>query len=200
MNESTTWGPYYWLVLHKSAAAYPDNPDEIHMDAARSLIYALPVLVPQYSANIGRYLRDNRDRVEHAVRSRTEYVDFMWRFHNWVNAVTGRRQQPHSAASGYGGQYLARPDEWGPFYWYFFHSTAHSYPHAPYEAEMRAMRSFILAVPYMLPCASCREHASGYLYGNARDVDVAVRGRSELVHFWYRFHNWVNARLGKKRA
>ena len=89
-----------------------------------------------------------------------------------------------------------QPSEFGPHYWYMLHSMALNYPMNPTEFAKKKMKAFIEAIPFLLPCRDCTEHAKEFMA--SANVDEALLGKKQLFTFFWNFHNLVNKRLGKQ--
>ena len=89
------------------------------------------------------------------------------------------------------------PKIWGPPYWESLHTTAAFYPKNPSPIVRERMKSRILAIPFEVPCAECRVHASSFIEENKDRLDTIVSNRHELGQFYTDFHNKVNKRYGK---
>lgn len=88
-----------------------------------------------------------------------------------------------------------QPSQFGPHYWYMLHSMALNYPVNPTAFAKTKMKAFIEAIPFLLPCLNCTEHAKEFM-ANA-NIQEALNGRKDLFTFFWNFHNLVNTRLGK---
>ena len=85
-------------------------------------------------------------------------------------------------------------DQWGPRGWDWLHTTAIGYAHEPTDLEKRAMFYRIWNFVSHLPCAECRGHATRYVAAAPPDL-----GDTYALQAWaWKFHNAVNARLGKR--
>lgn len=82
---------------------------------------------------------------------------------------------------------------WGPIGWRWVHHEARSYPRQPTRAD--AVRAFTRYWNFIsrLPCSECRAHAIAYF---TRNPPALSSGPALEIWAW-RFHNAVNARLGK---
>ncbi len=80
-------------------------------------------------------------------------------------------------------------------FWATFHIVSLGYPDAPTYADKRAAKEFFNALPYLLPCAICREHFAEVL--KATPIESWLDNRKSLVNWVYTVHNMVNERLGK---
>lgn len=87
------------------------------------------------------------------------------------------------------------PSIFGPAMWFTFHNGAVQYPNRPTEFIKHGMKQFLLNVPIMIPCISCREHF--YTLLSHTDLDQVVSSREALFKFWVDAHNYVNKRYGK---
>lgn len=86
--------------------------------------------------------------------------------------------------------------EWGPSFWYVFHSSAMMYPDYPSTQLAINMAELLATVPDLLPCPACQQHAREYL--STRSLSEVCASRRNLFEFWVTFHNTVNQRLGKR--
>jgi hypothetical protein len=87
------------------------------------------------------------------------------------------------------------PEIWGPMFWATIHMVSLGYPETPSYADKRAAKEFFNAVPYLLPCAVCREHFAEVIKG--MPVESWLDNRKGLVEWTFNVHNLVNERLGK---
>ena len=99
---------------------------------------------------------------------------------NWENAL------PKSSTS-----------EFGPHYWYMLHTMALNYPNDTTDFIKEKMKCFVEALPYLLPCKDCSEHAKEFLFNHRNDLQSALSSKESLFKFLWFFHNHVNDRLGK---
>jgi len=88
-----------------------------------------------------------------------------------------------------------QPSQFGPHYWYMLHSMALNYPVNPTAFAKTKMKAFIEAIPFLLPCLNCTEHAKEFMA--KANIQEALRGRKDLFTFFWNFHNLVNKRIGK---
>jgi len=75
------------------------------------------------------------------------------------------------------------------------HSMALNYPVNPTQFAQKKMKAFIEAIPFLLPCLNCTEHAKEFMA--TANIEEALNGRKDLFTFFWNFHNLVNKRLGK---
>ncbi|HVE12209.1 MAG TPA: Erv1/Alr family FAD-linked sulfhydryl oxidase [Elusimicrobiota bacterium] len=85
------------------------------------------------------------------------------------------------------------PREWGPRHWNRIHVATIRFPATPSLADEVKVRSRIVQFVTELPCPECRKDAVGYITQNP----PATRNTHALQIWGWRFHNAVNARLGK---
>lgn len=100
----------------------------------------------------------------------------------------------------------SNPYVWGPAFWMSLHISAAYYPVNPSQIVRERMKQRILAIPYEVPCSSCRPHAISFIEPFREKVsedmdrlDIVVSSRDNLVKFYVDFHNKVNARYGKRQ-
>jgi hypothetical protein len=89
------------------------------------------------------------------------------------------------------------PDVFGPPFWFTLHNGASKYPDDPSKIVQAKMKNFIIAIPIMLPCLKCKDHATSYIETNLEKLDDIVSSRNKLFNFFVDFHNYVNKRYGK---
>lgn len=91
------------------------------------------------------------------------------------------------------------PKIWGPPFWFTLHVSAVHYPENPSQIVRERMKQRILAIPYELPCSTCRPHALAFLDLYKNELDRVVSNKHELGKFYTEFHNQVNERYGKEK-
>lgn len=89
------------------------------------------------------------------------------------------------------------PDVFGPPFWFTLHNGASKYPDEPSSIVQTKMKNFIIAIPVMLPCLKCKDHATSYIESNLEKLDTIVSSRKNLFNFFVDFHNYVNKQYGK---
>jgi hypothetical protein len=89
------------------------------------------------------------------------------------------------------------PEVWGPHFWFTLHNGALNYPSLANPLCIERMKNFILGIPVMIPCETCKEHATGYIEQHKEYLDYTCSGREKLFKFFVDFHNIVNVRLNK---
>jgi len=90
---------------------------------------------------------------------------------------------------------MIAPAQFGPQLWTLLHKAAQLYPNSPSEAQREEMYSLLAGLPSIVPCASCRDESRRFLMEHLRPE--ILDSDESLFEFTVKFHNWVNARLGK---
>lgn len=90
------------------------------------------------------------------------------------------------------------PNIWGRALWFSLHFGALNYPLVPTEEMKNMQKQFINGLPIMIPCDICKNHALQFLIENNSDIEIAVQNPDNLFAFFVKFHNTVNARIGKR--
>jgi len=89
------------------------------------------------------------------------------------------------------------PKIWGPPFWFSLHVSAVYYPENPSQIVRDRMKQRIMAIPYEVPCGTCRPHASSFIESYREKLDQVVSNKHELGKFYVDFHNNVNRRYNK---
>ena len=89
------------------------------------------------------------------------------------------------------------PSIWGPPFWFTLHNGALNYPSLANPLCIERMKNFIIGIPIMLPCETCKEHATAYIEKNKEFLDYTCSSRDNLFKFFVDFHNYVNIRQNK---
>jgi hypothetical protein len=92
----------------------------------------------------------------------------------------------------------SNPDVWGPSFWFILHLGSIKYPLNPSPLAKGRMKNFIIGIPIMVTCDSCREHATAFIESNMHNLDDICSSRDKLFKFFVDFHNKVNKRYGKR--
>jgi len=92
---------------------------------------------------------------------------------------------------------LSSPDIFGPPFWFTLHASSMSYSFNPTPIIKEKMRNFIIAIPVILPCKNCQEHATAYIEKHYNEIDTACSSRDSLFKFFVDFHNEVNKKKDK---
>jgi len=89
------------------------------------------------------------------------------------------------------------PSVWGPPFWFTLHVSSLYYPQNPSQIVSESMFNRILAIPYELPCDTCRYHATEFIQSKKGCLKEVVSSGEKLFNFYVDFHNAVNTRYGK---
>jgi hypothetical protein len=90
------------------------------------------------------------------------------------------------------------PGVWGPHAWSFLYSIALGYPNTPTPSEKESMKSFLVAMKDILPCAKCRVNFSAKLNGAFGDrLEAAVACSESLIKYVYDLEAEVATMNGK---
>jgi len=92
---------------------------------------------------------------------------------------------------------FASPEVWGPRFWFTLHNGALNYPSLANPLCIERMKNFILAIPIMIPCHTCKDHALAYIETHKDYLDMICAERDKLFKFFVDFHNYVNKRQNK---
>lgn len=93
------WGPKFWFVLHTSSFRYPKTPSEQDKTYMKQFLYSLANLTlpcPVCRHHMKAYLDDPKNDLDAALNNGQDYVLFLWKFHNSVNARTGKAEMSFS--------------------------------------------------------------------------------------------------------
>lgn len=89
-----------------------------------------------------------------------------------------------------------RPEVWGPHYWFFLHTVAHTYPQNPNQVTKRKYYDLIQNLPLFIPQPEIAKYVSELL--DKYPVTPYLTSRESLIRWTVFLHNKVNAALGKK--
>lgn len=87
------------------------------------------------------------------------------------------------------------PTVWGPHYWFFLHTIAHSYPETPNEVTKRKYYDTIQNMPLFIPVADIGDRFSQLL--DKYPVSPYLGSRESFVRWVHFIHNKINVMLGK---
>jgi hypothetical protein len=87
------------------------------------------------------------------------------------------------------------PTVWGPHYWFFLHTIAHSYPTSPNEVTKRKYYDTIQNMPLFIPVADIGDRFSQLL--DKYPVSPYLGSRESFVRWVHFIHNKINVMLGK---
>lgn len=91
----------------------------------------------------------------------------------------------------------SRPEIFGPPLWFSLHNGALNYPEMASPIIKERMKCFILALPIILPCETCKNHANEFIENNREYLDAICSTRENLFNFFVDFHNNVNSFTNK---
>uniref|UniRef100_A0A6C0E0J0 thiol oxidase n=1 Tax=viral metagenome TaxID=1070528 RepID=A0A6C0E0J0_9ZZZZ len=89
------------------------------------------------------------------------------------------------------------PSVWGPPFWFTLHNGALNYPSLANPLYIERMKNFILGIPVMIPCHTCKDHAISFIEYHKDQLDYICASRDKLFKFFVDFHNQVNVRYNK---
>jgi hypothetical protein len=89
------------------------------------------------------------------------------------------------------------PNIWGPGLWLNIHTGSLSYPENPSVTTRERMKWFIWGLPMILPCQTCKDHATAYVMRHNTQINEIVTNRKNLFEFFVDFHNAINQRHRK---
>lgn len=87
------------------------------------------------------------------------------------------------------------PEVWGPHYWFFLHSVAHTYPLVPNAVTKRKYYDLIQNMPLFLPDAEIGNRFSALL--DAYPVSPYLDSRDSFIRWVHFIHNKVRQSLGQ---
>lgn len=89
------------------------------------------------------------------------------------------------------------PEVFGPPLWFSLHNASAYYPTNASALHAERMKNIILGIPVLLPCETCKEHATNYIEEKKHLLSDICKTKETLFKFFVDFHNYVNERLGK---
>ena len=90
------------------------------------------------------------------------------------------------------------PSVFGPPLWFSLHNASAYYPAKASTLHAERMKHVILGIPVLIPCETCKEHATNYIEQHKHKLIDICKTKKDLFEFFVDFHNFVNKRLGKK--
>jgi hypothetical protein len=87
------------------------------------------------------------------------------------------------------------PEIWGPHYWFFLHTVAHTYPQNPNDVIRRKYYDLFMNLPLFLPNESVGNKFSEML--DRFPVTPYLANRDSLIRWVHFIHNRYNGLLGK---
>lgn len=88
------------------------------------------------------------------------------------------------------------PDIWGPHYWFFLHTIAHSYPESPNAITKRKYYDLIQNMPLFIPISDIGNKFSNLL--DKYPVTPYLDSRESFIRWIHFIHNKVNMSIGKE--
>lgn len=111
--------------------------------------------------------------------------------------VDDKVKEPEKVKEPYHGIKNSLPHVFGPPIWYTLHNAASHYPEEASPIYAEKMRNIILAIPLLLPCKTCKLHATAFIEDVKDYLPDICASRKNLFNFFVDFHNFVNKRLDK---
>lgn len=87
------------------------------------------------------------------------------------------------------------PEVWGPPYWFFLHTIAHSYPKVPNEVTKRKYYDFVQNIPMFIPNSEIANNFSKML--DKYPVTPYLDNRDSFKKWMHFIHNKINVLIGK---
>jgi len=88
------------------------------------------------------------------------------------------------------------PDVWGPHYWFFLHTIAHTYPLTPTSVTRRKYYDLIQNFPLFIPNPEIGDHFISIL--DRYPVSPYLDNRDSFIRWVHFIHNRINRILGKE--
>lgn len=89
------------------------------------------------------------------------------------------------------------PDVWGPHYWFFLHTIAHSYPETPNAVTKRKYYDLIQNMPLFIPVSDIGNKFSSLI--DKYPVSPYLDSRESFIRWVHFIHNKVNDHSVKKK-
>ncbi len=87
------------------------------------------------------------------------------------------------------------PEIWGPHYWFFLHTIAHSYPKFPNAVTKRKYYDLIINIPLFIPNTNIAKNFSNIL--DKYPVTPYLDNRDSFKKWMHFIHNKINVMLNK---
>ena len=91
-----------------------------------------------------------------------------------------------------------QPEIWGPHYWFFLHTVAHTYPTNPNDVTRRKYYDLFMNLPLFIPNTDIGNKFSEML--DQFPVTPYLANRDSLIRWVHFIHNRYNQRLGKEEV
>jgi Erv1 / Alr family len=92
--------------------------------------------------------------------------------------------------------WLFQPEIWGGDVWRTFHGFLYKFPPKPTQEDKMRWLTFILNLPYYLPCGECSLNLARELQA-LPPTEAVMESTDSLARWGVELHNSVNKRLGK---
>ena len=91
-SDPSVWGPAFWLVLHTSAANYPEKSSTIAAARMKGFILGIPVMIPcdVCSMHSWDYIESRLSELDEICSNRNDLFHFFWELHSKVNKRYGK--------------------------------------------------------------------------------------------------------------
>ena len=90
------------------------------------------------------------------------------------------------------------PEIWGPHYWFFLHTIAHSYPEFPNAVTKRKYYDLIINIPLFIPNSNIANNFSNIL--DKYPVSPYLDNRDSFKKWMHFIHNKINVMLNKDES
>ena len=87
------------------------------------------------------------------------------------------------------------PQVWGPYYWFFLQTVAHTYPEIPNTVTKRKYYDFIQNLPLFIPNPEIGDKFSSLL--DEFPVSPYLDSRDSFIRWVHFMHNKINKQLDK---
>lgn len=87
------------------------------------------------------------------------------------------------------------PAVWGPYYWFFLHTVAHTYPEHPNAVTKRKYYDLIQNLPLFIPNPEIGNQFSVFL--DKYPITPYLDSRDSFIRWVHFIHNQINLSLGK---
>jgi len=91
---------------------------------------------------------------------------------------------------------ILTPEVWGPHYWFFLDSVAHSYPDTPNAVTKRKYYDFIQNLPLFIPIPEMGDKFGAML--DKYPISPYLDSRESFIRWVHFIHNKFNVMLGKE--
>lgn len=209
------FGHQGWLILHSISIDYPDNPSDKDIRDMYNFFYGFCNMYP--CGLCRRHLVKMVKNHPPDFSSRNKFIYWIWERHNQVSKRLGKPQYPflhqsvpldkisndvsHLFESGIEGNLTKdriSKERLGQATWMFLHSMAASYqyPEDVKQEHISWTKRFYTGLCNVYPDKQSSEELRLEVYDNV-DFDAILKDRRLYMAWLCRFHNRINAKLGK---